>query len=95
MYRTFVSLILTIMSVFASLQGIAPGAKAQRTEGTFLMYGPSANQCKDVFLPEKPGGTADAELITFPGVGHHLRTAPEGMQRELVGAMLAWADEYH
>ena len=36
----------------------------------------------------------DAELITYEGQGHFIRSAPEEMQQERLDLMLAWAEKY-
>ncbi len=36
----------------------------------------------------------DAELITYEGQGHFIRTAPQEMQQRRLDLMLAWAEKY-
>lgn len=67
MYQAFVSVVLTILSLFTSLKGLSSGQGAKRTEGIYLKYGPAAEQCMDIFLPENVGDTADVVFLIHGG----------------------------
>lgn len=67
MFKTIVSVLLAMLSIFSNLQGLMNRPKSAITDGIFLRYGSVGCQVMDVFLPEKIDGTADVVLTIHGG----------------------------